>query len=212
MRDWIALGVSILALAIAATTAWLTLLRGGELRMTRPTVLFFGPDGGSGRGGARQLKVYLRALLYSTSRKGQTIESMHVNVQRGELRQNFSIWVHGDQKLVRGSGLHVSEQGVACSHHFLLPSDGVSFKLAAGKYTVRVFGSRVNDHTPNQLFETSLVISDAQAAELANPDAGIYFDWGPDQQAYQPHIDVRKPLPLPPWLFDAAAAPPTPDR
>jgi|HubBroStandDraft_4_1064222.scaffolds.fasta_scaffold226960_2 hypothetical protein len=42
----LALVVSFLALAVSALTAWLTLLRKGEIRMTRPTVIYFGPDGG----------------------------------------------------------------------------------------------------------------------------------------------------------------------
>ena len=27
--------------------------------------------------------------------------------------------------------------------------------------------------------------------ELQNEHAGIYFDWGPDQQAYLAHVDQR---------------------
>jgi hypothetical protein len=43
----LALVVSFLALAVSALTAWLTLLRKSEIRMTRPTVAYFGPDGGA---------------------------------------------------------------------------------------------------------------------------------------------------------------------
>ena len=91
--------------------------------MTKPTVIFFGPDGGSVVGRKRQLKVFLRTLLFSTSRRGQTLESFHVNLQRGESKQNFSIWVYGDDRLTRGSGLFVPREGVACNHHFLLLDD-----------------------------------------------------------------------------------------
>ena len=58
-------------------------------------------------------KNYLRSLLFSTSRRGRIIESMHVALSRNETHQNFNIWVHGDEKLVRGSGLFVGESGVA---------------------------------------------------------------------------------------------------
>lgn len=91
--------------------------------MTRPTVVFFGPDGRRGDGEAPRLKVFLRTLLYSTARRGQTLESMHVNLRRAESTQNFSIWVYGDDRLARGSGLYVGHDGVACNHHFLLPED-----------------------------------------------------------------------------------------
>jgi hypothetical protein len=77
MASWISVIVSLLAFGTAATTAWLTLFRRGQLRMTQPTVIFFGPDGGPRLGKKRPLKVFLRTLLFSTSKRGQTVESLH---------------------------------------------------------------------------------------------------------------------------------------
>ncbi len=209
MTEWIAPGISSLALAVSGITACLTLFRPGSLRMTQPTVVFFGPDGGRGEGEPPRLKVFLRTLLYSTSRRGQTVESMHVNLQRAESKQNFSIRVYGDDRLARGSGLHVGPEGVACNHHFLMPDDGAAFRLLSGRYTLKVFAKRISDPEPRQLATLVLTISESQAAELGRDDAGIYFDWGPDQQAYQAHVEIRKPRPLPPWLLEAAINPPT---
>lgn len=205
MTEWVAVGISALALVVSAITAWLTLFRSGDLRMTQPTVVFFGPDGGRTDGERPRLKVFLRTLLYSTARRGQTVESMHVNLQRAESKQNFSIWVYGDDRLARGSGLHIGLEGIACNHHFLLPEDGADFRLLPGQYTVRVFAKRVSDREPYQLMQLVLSISEFQARELEKDDAGIYFDWGPDQQAYHAHIEIRKPRPLPPWLLEAAS-------
>lgn len=204
MNYWIAIGISTLALLVSALTAWFTLLHKGDLRMTKPTVVFFGPDGGPDREN-RRLKVFLRTLLYSTSRRGQTVESLHVNVQRGESTQNFSIWVYGDDHLARGSGIYVGPDGVACNHHFLLPEDGADFKLLQGQYTVRVYAKRVVDSQPRQLAQVTLHISESHARELQNEHAGIYFDWGPDQQAYHAHVEIRKPTPIPKWLLEAAS-------
>lgn len=204
MTEWVAVGISGIALIVSIVNAWLTLLRTGDLRMTQPTVVFFGPDGGRGDGEKPRLKVFLRTLLYSTSRRGQTVESMHVSLQRAESKQNFSIWVYGDDHLARGSGIHVGLDGVACNHHFLLPEDGADFKLLPGRYTVRVFAKRVLDREPRQLAELALSISESQAKELDNDNAGIYFDWGPDQEAYHAHVEIRKLSPLPPWLLEAA--------
>jgi len=162
--------------------------------MTQPTVIFFGPDGGRDDKQPRT-KVFLRTLLYSTSQRGQTVESMHINLQRAESKQNFSIWVYGNDRLTRGSGLHVGHEGVAYNHHFLLPADGVDFKLLPGHYTVRVYAKRITDRTPFQLTQIELALSDSQARELEKGDTGIYFDWGPDQQAYHAHVDVRKSKP-----------------
>ncbi len=74
--------------------------------------IFFGPDGGFFE--STRNEVYLRTLLYSRSRKGQVIDSMHVTHERSETKQYFSIWVHGGQKgdLYRGRGLFVTHEGV----------------------------------------------------------------------------------------------------
>jgi len=42
----------------------------------------------------------------------------------------------------------------------------------------------------------SLQISDVHAGQLQDEHAGIYFDWGPDQQAYHAHNDMKAPDPL----------------
>lgn len=206
MTEWVAVVISAFALAVSGITAWLTLFRAGNLCMTQPTVVFFGPDGGRSDGEKPRLKVFLRTLLYSTARRGQTVESMHVNLQRAESKQNFSIWVYGDDRLARGSGLHVGLEGVACNHHFLLPEDGADFRLLTGQYAVRVFAKCVSDQEPRQLAHLVLSISESQAKELQKDDAGIYFDWGPDQQSYHAHVEIRKPRPLPPWLLEAAGS------
>jgi len=205
MTEWVPIGISAFALIVSAITAWLTLFRAGDLRMTQPTVVFFGPDGGRSEGEKPRLKVFLRTLLYSTARRGQTVESMHVNLQRAESKQNFSIWVYGEDRLARGSGLHVGSDGVACNHHFLLPEDGADFRLHPGQYTLRVFAKRVSDREPRELAKLVLSVSESHAKELQKDDAGIYFDWGPDQQAYHAHVEIRKPRPLPPWLLEAAS-------
>jgi hypothetical protein len=41
--------------------------------MTRPAVIFFGPDGPPSQGA--EVKVFLRTLLYSTAKRAQIIES-----------------------------------------------------------------------------------------------------------------------------------------
>jgi hypothetical protein len=186
---WLPILISLVALAVSVTTAWLTFFRGGALRMTQPTMIYFGPDGDGGPS-----KVFLRTLLYSTARRGQTVESLHVNVQRGESRQNFSVWVYGQPNdLARGSGLFVPLEGVSCNHHFLLPPDGAAFPFVAGDYIVRVYARRV-EHEVEELAAIPLRVSETAARELGQPGgAGIYFDWGPDQGTYHAHVRHRMP-------------------
>lgn len=186
--------IAALALAVSVLTAWLTFFRAGRLRMTQPTVVFFGPDGGPvQQGRTRRLKVYMRTLLFSTARRGHTIESLYVNLHRGESKQNFSIWVYGNDRLSRGSGMYVPLEGIACNHHFLLPADGTDFRLLAGDYVLRVFAKKVSGPHAEQLAAINLRVSEAQAHELQEKDAGIYFDWGPDQHAYHAHIERKPP-------------------
>src|SRR3990167_5262395 len=93
--------ISVLALIVSVTTFYLSRIKRGTIKMTKPTVVFFGPDGP----GASLNKIFIRTLLYSTSDKGQYIENMYIKLRRGEVIQDFNIWVYGDQNLVRGSGL-----------------------------------------------------------------------------------------------------------
>src|SRR5271169_3559963 len=105
MADPLSITISALALGVPSVTAWLTLFRRGTVKMTQPTVIYFGPDAPRSRNVPPPPKVYLRTLLFSTSKRGRVIESMHVTLSRNETRQNFNIWVYGDERLVRGSGL-----------------------------------------------------------------------------------------------------------
>ena len=166
--------------------------------MTQPTVIFLGPDTPRSPDNPAQPKVYLRTLLFSTSKRGRVIESMHVALSRNETHQNFNIWVHGyDEKLVRGSGLYVGETGVAANHHFLTPRDGSSFRFTEGRYRMDVFAHLLGDRKRTLLFSQTLEISRDIATLLDEPGAGLYFDWGPDSSRYLPHVEKRPPSPGP---------------
>jgi hypothetical protein len=187
MADHYSITISVLALAVSIVTAWLTFFRVGKIKMTQPTVIYFGPDASTSS------KVFLRALLVSTSKRGRVIESMHVSLARNETHQNFNIWVYGDEKLVRGSGLFVGETGVAVNHHFLAPSDGNSFRFTEGRYKLEVFAHMLGDKTQTLLFQHSFQITRDLAIALLDPHTGLYFDWGPDSSSYLPHIEKKAP-------------------
>jgi len=188
---------SILALAISAATAWLTLFRRGTVKMTQPTVIFFGPDVPRTRTEPSLPKVFLRTLLFSTSKRGRIIQSLYVSLARNETVQNFNIWVYGDDKLVRGSGLFVGESGIAANHHFLIPREGVSFHFVEGNYRLSVYAHLLGDRSRTLLFSHTLELTRNTAALLQEPGAGVYFDWGPDSSRYLVHVEKRPPVPLP---------------
>ena len=163
--------------------------------MTQPTVIFFGPDPPLDPKAPPIPKVYLRTLLFSTSKRGRVIESMHVALARNETHQNFNIWVHGDDKLVRGSGLFVGETGVATNHHFLAPRDAGGFRFAVGRYRLQVFAHLLGENDRTCLFTQELEVTSEIAALLDQPATGVYFDWGPDSSRYLAHVEKRPPLP-----------------
>ena len=112
MLEIVSAVVSCLALTISAITAWLTLFRRGTVRMTQPIMVAFVHDPSPQK---ISPKVFFRTLLYSTSQRGQVVESMFVKLKRGESIQTFSFWVYGERAaLVRGSGIYVGREGVAC--------------------------------------------------------------------------------------------------
>ena len=197
MADPVSITVSVLALAVSAVTAWLTLFRRGSVKMTQPTVIYFGPDSPRSSEESAPPKVFLRTLLVSTSKRGRVIESMHVALSRNETHQNFNIWVYGDEKLVRGSGMYVGETGVATNHHFLTPKDAASFRFLEGRYRLDVFAQLLGDRDRILLFSQTLEISRDVSALLEEPGMGLYFNWGPDSSRYLLHAEKRPPSPSP---------------
>lgn len=181
----ITLIVSIIALGISFLTFWLTRIKRGTLKMTRPTVIFFGPDGK----GKDHQKVFIRTLLYSTSEQGKYIQNMFIRLHRGESVQNFNIWVYDNNGLVRGSGLFVNKIGVAFNHHFLLPSDGREYAFKAGTYCIEVFVETVGEE-PKQIFKQLLTVSPDQYEKMSLSKTGIYFDWAPNTQSYLANPDI----------------------
>lgn len=97
--------------------SWMNFRR-GKLQMTKPAFVAFCYD--AGRDNQPLPKIFIRALLYSTGRRGHVIENMYIIVRSGERQGTFNVWGHGDERLSRGSGLFVGETGIATNHHFNL--------------------------------------------------------------------------------------------
>ena len=184
----VGIAISIMALAVSAVTAWMTLLRRGQTLMTQPTVIYFGPDGSRFGMEPRHQKVFFRTLLYSTGKRGQIVESMFISLRRGETRQNFNKWVYGDDDLRRGSGLFIPEGGIATNHHFLPPPDLESFAFSAGHYVLDVFATIVGSSRARSLFIVELDITQEIAHALRQDSSGLYFDWGPDAGRYNHNV------------------------
>jgi hypothetical protein len=198
----LALAISALALVVSVTTLWLTYFRRGSVRMTRPTQVYFGPDGSREEGLNGQPKIFLRALLIADSKRGRVVETLYATLTRGEMKQNFNIWVHGEDRLVRGSGLHVGDAGLVTNHHFLLPPDSSEFRWRGGAYQLEIFAALLGDRKPTKLTTLTLEMSNAEASSISTMMCGIYYDWGPQAGGYVSHLHAPR-MPV----ADAAQAP-----
>ncbi len=156
------------------------------VKMTRPTIIFFGTDGA----GQKHNKVVIRTLLYGTSDKGQYIQNMFIRLQREKSAQNFNVWFYGDEQPVRGSGLYIDKSGIACTHHFLLHAYGNNYSFLTGNYLLQVYIEMANK-SPIKIFEQKLELTKEQSVEMLDKTTGIFFDWAPDTQIYFSRIDTR---------------------
>jgi hypothetical protein len=66
--------------------------------------------------------------------------------------KKFNIWVYGEERLARGSGLFVGETGEVANHHFLTPQDANSFRFTEGHYQLEVFAHLLGDQKPRSHF------------------------------------------------------------
>lgn len=178
------LAIAILSLALSGATMWLTMVHRGAIRMTRPSVIFFGPDSTP----EQAPKVFLRALLYSTSSRGQYIENAFIRLRYQDAVKTFSIWVLGDPDLARGSGLYVSPEGITCNHHFLLQQGG-SCEFLPGDCKIELYVIVVGSSQPRLLATWNIALTEEQAHALKSRENGVYFDWDPDVGQYLSHVD-----------------------
>ena len=104
--------VSFVALIVSLITAWFTIFRRGAIRSTHPSFVSFSYDFVGDK--APWAKIFVRALLFSTGKRGHVVESLFVRLREGPRTAEFSFWGYGDKDLVRGGGLFNS--GIRGSH------------------------------------------------------------------------------------------------
>lgn len=181
--------ISCCSLIISAITFWFTLLRKGNLKMTRPTFIAFGFDDAN----KKEPKIFLRTLLYSTARRPQIIENMFIKLHREKSFQTFNIWAYGNKELYRGSGICIPFEGFTYNHHFLLPKDQDKFEYFPGEYRMEVYASFESKKKSRLLYKAKMNITTQQAFELKQGNAFLYNDWDPNLQNYHSYI-VKSPI------------------
>lgn len=133
-------------------------------------------------------KIMIRALLYSTGKRGRVIENLYLSVRHGESMQNFNIWGINDGEMSRGSGLFVGETGVLAYHHFNPPRETEGFKFLPGDYELRFLAELEGRKKPVLL--SSIAIT-APGLDSRSSEA-IWFEWSPTTGTYKPSI-MEKP-------------------
>jgi len=180
------IAISILALMVSVITAWLTLLRRGKLEMTKPSFIAFLYE-------REAPKVFFRALLFTTGRRGHVVESMYLTLRHGEITQTFNYWAYGETtSLSVGSGIRVGEDGIAYNHYFLPQKDEAIFHFTPGDYVISIFGTLVHHRHPVLLSKLKLSLNPEHCQALKEKNAGIFYNWGPESQSYRPYIDTGR--------------------
>jgi hypothetical protein len=182
----VSLLISILALIVSIATAWLTLFRRGKLRMTRPVFVGFVWDTPGG-----EPKIFLRAMLYATGKRGYVIESLYLKVHCQRIEHLFSFWtLRQDGRMTIGSGTRVGEDGVSADFHFLPPKAGHTFKFLTGEYDIAVYAIIANRNSPTLLSKLRLTLSEEQARAMRpNMMNGVFFNWQPEQGSYHSYVE-----------------------
>ena len=170
--EYLSIPISLISLAISLGTFWLAFMDRGQLKMTKPTIVFFGFDTVP----QPTPKVFLRTLLYSTATRGQVVEGVYVKLRHDGDERVFSFWGYGEtEKLSPGSGLYVSRTGLAANHHFVLSLNEETYSFTPGFYEIDVIADAVGRKKPIKLATIKLLLSDELSAALQRHE-GVLFE------------------------------------
>lgn len=180
MVDLFSLAVASGSFVISMVALYLTYFHKGSLKLTRPTALFFTRDGIEG-----QFKIVITALLYSTAKRGQVVESMFIKLIRDGSTTTFGEWIYWEGSKVHLGGVKVGEEGRSLFDHFILSDDDKNFNFTSGKYLLEIYASQVGNKRPIRLFQTEFVL-DAETSETIKPQGrGFALLWNSDNQSYR---------------------------
>jgi hypothetical protein len=201
----ISIVLSVLALTVSATTAWLTLFHRGTIRMTAPSMVVFAYDG-EGAPGHLDPKVMVRTLLFSTGAQGHAVETLFLRLRHGGSEHLFPVWgiaTAGDD-LDRGGGLFVGKSGVAGWHYLVSSGATRGFKFTAGEYDVAVLARTIGRKKAVMLWSEYVTLPDAASPTRHDGVDQVWFDRDPDSGTYFPRLESRAPANQ--KAFDPAAA------
>ncbi|RWL99700.1 MAG: hypothetical protein EOR68_12775 [Mesorhizobium sp.] len=181
--------VSVIALAVSLFTLWFTVLRRGTVRSTHPAFIAVRYD--FVRKAVPQAKIFLRALLFSTGKRGRVVESLFLRVHHQERKTEFSFWGMGDKDLVRGSGLFIPETGIATNHHFNPLHADELFVFEPEIYSIELVAKLLGRQKLTSLWRIPLQIPDGSFGDDIAPDTAVFFNWSAETGRYVVSVESR---------------------
>lgn len=181
--------VSAIALAVSLFTLWFTILRRGTVRSTHPSFIAFRYDFVEKK--VPQAKIFFRALLFSTGKRGQVIESLFLRLREGARQSEFSFWGMGDKDLVRGSGLFVPETGVATNHHFNPIDHATLFRFSEGSYSLELVAKLVGREHLVSLWNVTFEMPAGAFDSTIARETAVFYSWSPEQRCYVASVERR---------------------
>ena len=181
--------ISVIALSLSLFTLWFTILRRGNVRSTHPSFIAFRYD--FVEKNVPQAKIFFRALLFSTGKRGQVIESLFLRVREGSRQAEFSFWGHGDKDLIRGSGLFIPETGLATNHHFNPVDPETLFLFSEGLYSLELVAKVVGQESLVSLWNVKLEMPAGVFGSTIAREKSVFYSWSPEQQCYIASVEKR---------------------
>ena len=174
--------VSIFALAVSLFTVLFTILRCGSVCGTHPSFVTFRYDAVDKP--VAQAQISLRALLFSTGKKGVLIENLFLFVSEGQRSEEFCFWGVGDKDPVRCSSIFVPEIGVVTCHHFNPLHTEKLFWFTHGSYTLEFVARITGKKRLISLWTIKLDIPAGAYDTTIPPGLAIFFNWSPKERRY----------------------------
>ena len=173
--EYLSLIISALALGLSGLTAWLTLLRKGELKITQPTPLLLDYEKGFAR-------VSFYTMIYSSAFRGQIIESMHVIVKQNNIEHQFNNWAYSQDSRAYASGCYIKPEGVPQNHQFITSEDNIVFNT--GDITIEVYARLPSKTEAHLLKSIKLTIPENQQQSCRTKSLSLMLEWEPNKQIY----------------------------
>jgi len=116
------------------------------------------------------------------------VENIYLKIKTDNVETLFAFWGYrtsGD--LVRGGGIFIPQSGFTASHNFSPKLEEGSFVFQEGSIAISIIGQVFRRSKPQYLRTVTLRIgSDEKFKPLLSGEAGILWNWNPEEKNYEP--------------------------